>query len=96
MRYFFACCLLNSFGSLTSSTLQLLAVASSVVSGVDMGYAGSNGLEPQQFVSNNQPCGYICYGFGEFDGQGSGHDFSGNVISPPTVLASALFDTSCT
>ena len=44
-----------------------------------MGYAGSNGLEPQQFVSNNQPCGYICYGFGEFDGQGSGHDFSGNV-----------------
>jgi len=44
-----------------------------------MGYAGSAGLAPQQFVSNNQPCGYICYGFGEFDGQGSGHDFSGNV-----------------
>jgi hypothetical protein len=47
-----------------------------------MGYAGSAGLEPQQFVSNNQPCGYICYGFGEFDGQGSGHDFSGNVRTP--------------
>jgi hypothetical protein len=61
---------------------QILAAASSVVSGVDMGYAGSAGLEPQQFVSNNQPCGYICYGFGEFDGQGSGHDFSGNVRAP--------------
>ena len=64
---------------LTVPCPQILAAASSVVSGVDMGYPGSNGLEPQQFVSNNQPCGYICYGFGEFDGQGSGHDFSGNV-----------------
>eukprot|EP00960_Hanusia_phi_P053193 761900-Hanusia_phi.AAC.6 len=57
------------------------AVASSVVSGVDTGYAGSSGLMPQQFVSNNQPCGFICYGFGEFDGQGSGHDFSGNFFT---------------
>ena len=31
----------------------------------DMGYAGSNGLEPQKVASNNQPCGFICYGFGE-------------------------------
>ena len=69
---------------------QILAAASSVVSGVDMGYAGSAGLEPQQFVSNNQPCGYICYGFGEFDGQGSGHDFSGNVRLP-FVLCNAVF-----
>jgi hypothetical protein len=67
---------------LICGVLQILAAASSVVSGVDMGYAGSNGLEPQQFVSNNQPCGYICYGFGEFDGQGSGHDFSGNDWHP--------------
>ena len=64
----------------------LAAAASSVVSGVDMGYAGSSGLEPQQFVSNNQPCGYICYGFGEFDGQNSGHDFSGNVSARALLL----------
>ena len=51
-----------------------------------MGYAGSSGLEPQQFVSNNQPCGYICYGFGEFDGQNSGHDFSGNVSARALFL----------
>ena len=74
---------------LICGVLQILAAASSVVSGVDMGYAGSNGLEPQQFVSNNQPCGYICYGFGEFDGQGSGHDFSGNV-SPAFLLCSKI------
>lgn len=36
----------------------------------------------QQFGSNNAPCGYICYGFGEFDGQSSGHDM-GNVRAPP-------------
>merc|ERR1712167_226838 len=70
-----------------SAMFQILAkVTSSVVSGVDTGYAGSNGLEPQQFVSNNSPCGYICYGFGEFDGQGSGHDFSGNVRYPLSFL----------
>ena len=60
----------------------LAAAASSVVSGVDTGYAGSNGLEPQHFGSDNSPCGYICYGFGEFDGQSSGHDM-GNVRAPP-------------
>jgi hypothetical protein len=59
----------------------LAAAASSIVSGVDTGYAGSNGLEPQQFGSDNSPCGYICYGFGEFDGQGSGHA-PGNVRFP--------------
>jgi hypothetical protein len=62
---------------------QLLAKAavpppSSSGSG-DMGYAGSAGLQNQYYASNNTPCGYICYGFGQFDGQGSGHDFSGNV-----------------
>jgi hypothetical protein len=47
-----------------------------------MGYSGSAGLQNQYYASNNTPCGYICYGFGQFDGQGSGHDFSGNVSSP--------------
>mmetsp|Transcript_22323 Transcript_22323/g.46873 ORF Transcript_22323/g.46873 Transcript_22323/m.46873 type:complete len:122 (-) Transcript_22323:310-675(-) len=47
----------------------------------DMGYSGSAGLQNQYYASNNTPCGYICYGFGQFDGQGSGHDFSGNVSS---------------
>mmetsp|Transcript_59195 Transcript_59195/g.145309 ORF Transcript_59195/g.145309 Transcript_59195/m.145309 type:complete len:87 (+) Transcript_59195:47-307(+) len=62
---------------------EILAKAvSSVVSGVDTGYTGSAGLQPQQFGSNNSPCGYICYGFGEFDGQGSGHNFSGNDWHP--------------
>ena len=74
---------------LTCYRAQILAAASSVVSGVDMGYAGSSGLEPQQFVSNNQPCGYICYGFGEFDGQNSGHDFSGNVSARALFLVLA-------
>ena len=49
----------------------------------EMGYAGSGGLQNQLFASNNTPCGYICYGFGQFDGQGSGHDFSGNVSAVP-------------
>lgn len=66
----------------SSPQLLAAAVASSIVSGMDTGYAGSNGLEAQQFGSNNSPCGYICYGFGEFDGQGSGHDFAGNVRFP--------------
>eukprot|EP00291_Cryptomonas_curvata_P014477 CAMPEP_0172153140 /NCGR_PEP_ID=MMETSP1050-20130122/1258_1 /TAXON_ID=233186 /ORGANISM="Cryptomonas curvata, Strain CCAP979/52" /LENGTH=93 /DNA_ID=CAMNT_0012821601 /DNA_START=278 /DNA_END=560 /DNA_ORIENTATION=- len=48
----------------------------------EMGYAGSGGLQNQIFASNNTPCGYICYGFGQFDGQGSGHDFSGNDWHP--------------
>mmetsp|Transcript_33056 Transcript_33056/g.78324 ORF Transcript_33056/g.78324 Transcript_33056/m.78324 type:complete len:83 (-) Transcript_33056:111-359(-) len=56
-------------------------LASSVASGVDMGYAGPQGLQNQQFATNNQPCGYICYGFGEFDGQSSGHDM-GNAWHP--------------
>ena len=51
-----------------------------------MGYAGSAGLQNQYFTSNNTTCGYICYGFGQFDGQGSGHDFSGTVRFVPCVL----------
>mmetsp|Transcript_6144 Transcript_6144/g.14613 ORF Transcript_6144/g.14613 Transcript_6144/m.14613 type:complete len:89 (+) Transcript_6144:41-307(+) len=58
-----------------------LAPISSIVSGVDMGYAGPEGLTVQTFSSGNTPCGYICYGAGEFDGQGSGHD-AGNVYHP--------------
>ena len=44
----------------------------------DTGYAGSNGLEPQSWVNGNGTS-YIYFGSGEFDGQGSGHDFSGTV-----------------
>eukprot|EP00961_Rhodomonas_salina_P169732 2287085-Rhodomonas_salina.1 len=44
----------------------------------DTGYAGSNGLEPQSWVNGNGPS-YIFYGSGQFDGQGSGHDFFGTV-----------------
>ena len=46
----------------------------------DTGYAGSNGLEPQSWVNGNGTS-YIYFGSGEFDGQGSGHDFSGTVSS---------------
>ena len=42
----------------------------------DTGYAGSNGLEPQSWVNGNGTS-YIYFGSGEFDGQGSGHDFYG-------------------
>ena len=44
----------------------------------DTGYAGSNGLEPQSWVNGNGTS-YIYFGSGEFDGQGSGHDFYGTV-----------------
>jgi hypothetical protein len=42
----------------------------------DVGYCGSNGCEPQKFAANNQPCGFICYGFGQWDGQQSGGYFA--------------------
>merc|ERR1712216_831759 len=40
----------------------------------DTGYAGSNGNGPS----------YIYFGSGEFDGQGSGHDYMGTLYMPPT------------
>jgi hypothetical protein len=52
----------------------------------DTGYAGSNGLEPQAWVNGNGTS-YIYFGSGEFDGQGSGHDFYGTVSNPACVPA---------
>ena len=49
----------------------------------DTGYAGSNGLEPQSWVNGNGTS-YIYFGSGDFDGQGSGHDFSGTLYMPPS------------
>jgi hypothetical protein len=47
----------------------------------DTGYAGSNGLEPQSWVNGNGTS-YIYFGSGEFDGQGSGHDYYGTLYMP--------------
>lgn len=44
----------------------------------DTGYAGPNGVEPQSYVNGNGTS-YIYFGSGQFDGQGSGHDFNGTV-----------------
>jgi hypothetical protein len=49
----------------------------------DTGYAGSNGLEPQSWVNGNGTS-YIYFGSGEFDGQGSGHDYYGTLYMPST------------
>ena len=39
----------------------------------DVGYSGPNGLVPQEFATKYpNGCGYICYGVGQWDGQGSG------------------------
>ena len=46
----------------------------------DTGYAGSAGLVPQSWVNGNGTS-YIYFGAGEFDGQGSGHDYFGTVSS---------------
>ena len=46
----------------------------------DTGYAGSAGIQPQSWVNGNGTS-YIYFGSGEFDGQGSGHDFYGTVRS---------------
>jgi hypothetical protein len=44
----------------------------------DTGYSGSAGLVPQSWVNGNGTS-YIYFGAGEFDGQGSGHDYFGTV-----------------
>eukprot|EP00960_Hanusia_phi_P056090 763150-Hanusia_phi.AAC.2 len=44
----------------------------------DTGYAGSSGIQPQSWVNGNGTS-YIYFGSGEFDGQGSGHDYYGTV-----------------
>ncbi len=47
----------------------------------DTGYAGSAGLVPQSWVNGNGSS-YIYFGAGEFDGQGSGHDYLGTLYMP--------------
>ena len=49
----------------------------------DTGYAGSSGIEPQSWVNGNGTS-YIYFGSGQFDGQGSGHDYWGTLYLPPT------------
>ena len=60
---------------------QMFSILESVA--FDTGYAGSNGIEPQSWVNGNGTS-YIYFGSGEFDGQGSGHDFSGTLYMPPS------------
>ena len=59
-----------------SGVQKMFSILESVA--FDTGYAGSNGLEPQSWVNGNGTS-YIYFGSGEFDGQGSGHDFYGTV-----------------
>jgi hypothetical protein len=72
-----ACVVLTPLPSLASMFSILESVA------FDTGYAGSNGLEPQSWVNGNGTS-YIYFGSGEFDGQGSGHDFYGTLYMPPS------------
>jgi len=67
-------------GAGTDAALSVWRAVFSILESVafDTGYAGSNGLEPQSWVNGNGTS-YIYFGSGEFDGQGSGHDFSGTV-----------------
>jgi hypothetical protein len=60
---------------------QMFSILESVA--FDTGYAGSNGLEPQSWVNGNGTS-YIYFGSGEFDGQGSGHDYLGTLYMPST------------
>ena len=60
---------------------QMFSILESVA--FDTGYAGSNGIEPQSWVNGNGTS-YIYFGSGEFDGQGSGHDYYGTLYMPPT------------
>ena len=61
--------------------MQMFSILESVA--FDTGYPGSNGIEPQSWVNGNGTS-YIYFGSGEFDGQGSGHDFSGTLYMPPS------------
>ncbi len=47
----------------------------------DTGYAGSAGLVPQSWVNGNGTS-YIYFRAGEFDGQGSGHDYLCTLVLP--------------
>ena len=74
-------------GSLTGIAVRVPSAVFSILESVafDTGYAGSNGLEPQSWVNGNGTS-YIYFGSGEFDGQGSGHDFYGTVREPSVPL----------
>ena len=58
----------------------------------DTGYAGSAGLVPQSWVNGNGTS-YIYFGSGEFDGQGSGHDYFGTVSTIWNILS--LINRTC-
>eukprot|EP00960_Hanusia_phi_P057349 763538-Hanusia_phi.AAC.3 len=55
----------------------------------DTGYAGSSGIQPQSWVNGNGTS-YIYFGSGEFDGQGSGHDYYGTVSNSASGFFSHL------
>jgi hypothetical protein len=60
--------------------MWLLCSAETVAN--DTGRSDSTGVHPQQWVNGNGTS-YIYFGSGQFDGQGSGHDFYGTVTSDP-------------
>jgi len=78
---FFWWCRATSLPSYSCADVHCVFFSNSVA--FDTGYAGSNGLEPQSWVNGNGTS-YIYFGSGEFDGQGSGHDFSGTLYMPPS------------
>merc|ERR1712167_63417 len=47
---------------------------------LSVSYGGNGGVPPYAHGVK----GYFLYGTGQFDGQGSGHDFYGTVYYPPT------------
>ena len=51
----------------------------------DTGRSDSTGVHPQTWVNGNGNS-YIYFGSGQFDGQGSGHDFYGTVREPSVPL----------
>ena len=74
----------------TIRQLQELAAVHSVVDFWRMpkygrGYSTGYPYDPYNCADRSAVrSGYICYGFGEFDGQGSGHDFYGTLYMPPS------------
>jgi len=68
---------------LTCDFTLLAAVAFEQAGSADTGYAGSDGPVPQKWVNGNGTS-YIYFGSGQFDGQGSGHDYYGTLFMPPT------------
>jgi hypothetical protein len=67
------------YNPLARNITKMFSILESVA--FDTGYAGSAGLVPQSWVNGNGTS-YIYFGAGEFDGQGSGHDYFGTVSIP--------------